>query len=218
VKFNMGCGRNKLPGYVNVDASAASEPDMVFDLEQMPWPWQNSSAEHVVFNHSLEHMGRDPAVFLGMMQQLYRICSDGAKVLIHVPHPRHDNYMNDPTHVRPITPGVMSLFDRELNDNWAKMGASNTPLALYTGVDFKIVKVEFVPDDHYRLMLEENRVSSAELQRMSRELNNVVVEIQLELLVIKKSEASGEPSAPEASPDTRTSGFWKSVARRSGMS
>src|SRR5437879_4750936 len=118
IKFNMGCGHRKLAGYVNVDAVAACEPDEVYDLESTPWPWADGCAEEIRFTHSLEHMGGDPKVFLAMMQELYRVSADGCTVQIDVPHPRHDNFIGDPTHVRPVTPQMLSLFDRSLNDEW----------------------------------------------------------------------------------------------------
>ena len=45
-------------------------------------------------------MGADPKVFLKIMQELHRIGRPGCRVVIHVPHPRHDNFLGDPTHVR----------------------------------------------------------------------------------------------------------------------
>src|ERR1700761_187803 len=112
----MGSGLNRKPGYVNVDASAESEPDEVFDLEVTPWPWPDSCAEEVRFNHSLEHMGGDAKVFLAIMKELYRICAHGAIVDIHVPHPRHDYFIGDPTHVRIITTEVLRLFSKKFNE------------------------------------------------------------------------------------------------------
>ena len=78
MKFNMGCGQQNRPGYVNVDVAASSTADEVVDLEATPWPWPDSCAEEVVFNHALEHMGGDPKVFLAIMAELYRICAPGA--------------------------------------------------------------------------------------------------------------------------------------------
>jgi hypothetical protein len=111
LKFNMGCGRDRRQGYLNVDLSPVCQPDQVADLEATPWPWPDDCAEEVVFNHSLEHLGGDPKVFLAIMKELYRVCRHGASVKITVPHPRHDNFLGDPTHVRVISPQVMSLFE-----------------------------------------------------------------------------------------------------------
>lgn len=187
MKFNMGCGYNKIPGHINVDASAVCSPDVVCDLETLPWPWETSVADVVVFNHSLEHMGQDPEIFLGIMKELYRICKHGAEILINVPHPRHDNFLGDPTHVRTITPITLSLFDKENNDQWKKMGAANTPFAHYLGVDFRTVAVQMTPDDQYCAMLLEKRISLDQLKNLASELNNVITEYHFKLQAVKQS-------------------------------
>lgn len=43
--LNMGCGHNKMPGWLNVDAFPECNPDVVCDLENLPWPWPNDSVE-----------------------------------------------------------------------------------------------------------------------------------------------------------------------------
>jgi hypothetical protein len=181
VKFNMGCGHGHLDGYVNVDAFAACAPDEVVDLERTPWPWPDGCAEEVVFNHSLEHMGGDAKVFLAMMVELYRICAPGAVVRITVPHPRHDNFIGDPTHVRIITPAVLALFDRKLNDEWKAQGASNTPLAHYLDIDFVIEQATTVLDEPYAGQLRAGTLTQVEALDFLRTRNNVAREIQMVL-------------------------------------
>ncbi|HJM52112.1 MAG TPA: hypothetical protein QGF63_20040 [Alphaproteobacteria bacterium] len=118
MKINMGCSTRKLEGYVNLDGEDTFAPDVVHDLESFPWPFDDNAAEEVVFNHVLEHLGETSKVFLGIMSELYRICAPSAQVVIKVPHPRHDDFINDPTHVRPVTPEMLALFDLELNREW----------------------------------------------------------------------------------------------------
>jgi hypothetical protein len=185
MKFNMGCGHNKMAGWVNVDSQAASEPDQVWDLEQTPWPWPDDCAKAVAFVHSLEHMGREPSVFLAIMRELYRISAPGCVVEIRVPHPRHDNFLNDPTHVRPITGQVLQLFDKELNDQWKTAGAANTPLAHYTGVDFTISGYVLIVSERYRQMLDSGEVDNDALVRLSEERNNVIEELRIKLTARK---------------------------------
>jgi hypothetical protein len=43
LKLNLGCGYTRMDGYVNVDVSAACNPDLVADLEEVPWPWANDA-------------------------------------------------------------------------------------------------------------------------------------------------------------------------------
>ena len=189
MKLNLGCGHNKQPGFVNVDAAAACQPDEVVDLEAFPWPWPDDSAELVLFHHSLEHLGGDPKVFLRLMQELYRVCAPDARVLIHAPHPRSDNYIGDPTHVRIITPQVLSLFDRQRNDEWQAKGQANSPLAHYTGVDFKIEGASLVLQEPYASDLNSGALSQADVSRLERTHYNVGDEWRITLIARKSSRA-----------------------------
>src|SRR4249919_3237809 len=112
MRLNLGCGRNKLPGWLNVDHSASCEPDAVVDLEVLPWPWPDNSADEILLNHVLEHLGAVPATYIGIIRELWRVCRPGATVTIAVPHPRSDDFMNDPTHVRAVTAEGLVLFSR----------------------------------------------------------------------------------------------------------
>jgi hypothetical protein len=213
MKLNMGCGNNKSKSHLNVDLSPVCEPDLVADLEVMPWPWQDNSIEEVVFNHCLEHLGRDPRVFLAMFKELYRICRDGACVKIAVPHPRHDNFINDPTHVRAITPALLGLFSQRENDRWKMMGAANTPLAHYLDVDFEITSQEVEIEEPYRTQISEGLLSEEDWKFALRERNNFASEYRIELRVIKTGKKVGEAILPTAflfEPDW-ASLDWKTV-------
>jgi hypothetical protein len=196
MKFNMGCGHNKLPGWVNVDAFPTATPDVVWDLEQVPWPWPDACAEEIRFTHSLEHMGGDPKVFLAIMQELYRISAPGCTIQIDVPHPHHESFLHDPTHVRAITPNILMLFDKELNDQWKALGASNSPLAHYTGVDFKLTSVIQVPAATYQQQLDAGEIDVETFYSYAAERLNVVAEIRI--VMIARKPAFGAPSAGAA--------------------
>ena len=89
-------------------------------------------------------MGESSQLFLDMIKELYRICRNGAEVEINAPHPRHDDFHNDPTHVRVITPPMLMLFDRQLNDDWQQARVANSPLAHYLHVDFVLDRVNVI--------------------------------------------------------------------------
>lgn len=135
-QLNLGCGHDKRLGFINVDSQAACQPDQVVDLEQFPWPWADNSVGEIVMSHVLKHLGASTETYLGIIQELYRVCAPGARVLITVPHPRSDNYLADPTHVRPITAMGLQMFNQELNRQSMAEGGSSTPLGVYLGVDW----------------------------------------------------------------------------------
>lgn len=194
LKLNMGCGQNKLAGYVNVDKFRAAEPDVLLDLEQPEWSWvqdgliggwEADSVDEVLFNHSLEHMGADPAVFLRIMQNLYRICRHEAVIQINVPHPRHDDFIGDPTHVRVITPQVLSLFSRKNCARWAAIGAANTPLATYLGVDFELQETRYKLAHPWAEMKDKGLLSVLKLDEAIARHNNVIREIRMTVMAVK---------------------------------
>src|SRR6185312_513515 len=90
MKLNLGCGQNKVEGYLNVDKYAACAPDRVVDLEAFPWPFPDASVDEILLTHVLEHLGRETETFFGIMRELHRVLKPGGKVQIRVPHPRSE--------------------------------------------------------------------------------------------------------------------------------
>ncbi|MGO9988415.1 MAG: class I SAM-dependent methyltransferase [Steroidobacteraceae bacterium] len=185
LKLNMGCGYNRLHGFVNVDVSSTCNPDVVANLETIPWPWPADSVEAVVFNHSLEHMCAEADSFLALMRELYRVCCNEAVVQIRVPHPRHDDFMDDPTHVRIITPQMLNLFDRKKNDEWRERKCSNTPFAYYLGVDFEVTRAEVLLAEPYLTQLQTGNLTTEQVDLEVRTKNNVAKEYRIALRVRK---------------------------------
>jgi len=186
VRLNLGCGNRKLPGWVNVDMSPGCHLDQLVDLEQIPWPWPDDSVEEVPLSHVLEHLGRTTAVYLDIFKELYRVCADGAKVTIIVPHPRHDFFLNDPTHVRAVTPEGLAHFSRKINQKWISDGAANTPLAVCLAIDFDIVGTKYALEEPWFGRAQRGQISKAELDQAVRQFNNVVTQTAVELKAVKE--------------------------------
>ena len=156
-KLNLGSADKRIPGFLNVDKFDAFAPDIIHDLEVLPYPFLDSEIDEIKLIHVLEHIEQIPDVFIKIMKELYRVCYNQANIYISVPHPRHDDFFADSTHVRPITTLSLSLFDLDLNKQWKKNGAANTPLAIIHNVNFKIIKNEEILDTKYLNLLSEKK-------------------------------------------------------------
>jgi hypothetical protein len=174
LKLNLGCGNRKMKGFVNVDRVAACQPDRVVDLEQTPWLWADDSVDEIKLIHVLEHLGQRTEVFLSIIKEMYRVCRNRARIEIIVPHPRHDNFLGDPTHVRPVTGQMLSLFSQRLNREWSKLGAANTPLGLIIGVDFEIESNVYTLDSVWQARLSSGELNEVEIDQAARQYNNVI--------------------------------------------
>jgi hypothetical protein len=138
-----------------------------------------------MLNHVLEHLGKDPDVFINIIKEIYRICKNGALVKINVPHPRHNNFINDPTHVRIVTPELMGLFSKNNCLYWQSVSAANSPLALYHNVDFQMVSATVTLEEKYYTQMQTGEISNSEMQDMLMHHNNIATEYRMVLSVIK---------------------------------
>ena len=184
-KLNLGSGDKRMPGFLNLDKFDTFKPDIVHDLEIFPYPFLDNEIDEIKLIHVLEHIGQSADVFIKIIKEIYRICCDQANIHISVPHPRSDDFLADPTHVRPVTTLGLSLFDLELNKQWQKMGAANTPLAIIHNVNFKIIKNEIVLNPKYADMIKEKKISTNDLPDLIEKYNNVVKQTNYIWKVIK---------------------------------
>jgi hypothetical protein len=183
VKLNLGCGENRKPDCINVDKFG--HPDVCHDLETFPWPWADNSVEEIVLNHVLEHLGESKAVYLKIFQEMYRICKPEATIHIAVPHPRSDDFINDPTHVRVVTPAGLELFSKAKNSEWADSGYANSPLGLYLDVDFEIVSVNYSLEPCWSQKLNSGECTRKDIYAATQKYNNVVKEVRMKIKVVK---------------------------------
>lgn len=72
MKLNLGCGNNYLKGYINVDR-VPGIADLVYDLDEFPYPWPDNSVDEILMRHVLEHLQDIRKV----MDELWRILKPG---------------------------------------------------------------------------------------------------------------------------------------------
>ena len=81
VYLNLGCGTRRLEGdgWVNVDAYG--DPDLVWNLNEFPYPWAENSVDAIVMLHVLEHVDKWWECFT----ECARILKPGGTLQINVP-------------------------------------------------------------------------------------------------------------------------------------
>lgn len=92
--LNLGCGNKHLPDAVNLDITPDTNPDIVHDLNQRPWPLPDNHFGEVVIYDVIEHVDD----VIASMEEVHRVCKPGALVRITVPHFSSANAFTDPTH------------------------------------------------------------------------------------------------------------------------
>lgn len=182
MKLNIGSGYKKIPGFVTVDADPNCNPDILMNLDDINIKFDipDNTVTHVIAHHILEHIG---AGYIPLLKELYRICAPGAIIDIRVPHPRHEIFLNDPTHVRPIMVEGFRLFSKAHNRAEIANGGSSSTLGLMYDVDFVIVAYDYVHDPFYTAIVQQN--TPEQNQRLFREALNTTLETHIVLSVNK---------------------------------
>lgn len=122
-KLNLGCGMFKKEGYVNVDCVAGVGPDIVHDLNKIPYPFQDNYFDVAELDHVLEHLD-DP---FAAMKELHRIVKPQGLVVVKVPH--FSRGFTHPEHKRGFDVSFPYYFDASFRGG-------------YTGVDFTCARLK----------------------------------------------------------------------------
>ena len=136
MRYNLGCGLDILPGWVNVDGSEALR-DMgveIWDLEEMPWPFPLGSASEIRAVDVFEHI--EPKLRPGFMVQCHELLEDRGMLFIQTTHYSSIDAYTDPTHYG-------AGFSEYTFDFWVRgtihYQAKNP---MYGGIEFEKVSVE----------------------------------------------------------------------------
>jgi ubiquinone/menaquinone biosynthesis C-methylase UbiE len=94
--LNLGAGNRIIPGAVNVDRTKhRAEIDVVWDLNQVPWPWEDASFDKVAAIAVLEHLDID---LLTALNECHRVLRPGGQLVVKLPYWNSEASHDDPTH------------------------------------------------------------------------------------------------------------------------
>lgn len=179
MKLNIGTRR--YPGFLNVGCFDDENTDYIFKPDVDEWSMPDNSVEEVIAHHVLEHIGDG---FMHFMQELYRVCKNGAVIHIRVPHYRHETFYADPTHKRAITSDTFRMMSKKQNILAKEKSLNTSRLADLYNIDFEVLKDEMIPDDRFRNMF--NNVSAAEAETYILQHWNIILELYIQITVVKE--------------------------------
>jgi SAM-dependent methyltransferase len=106
VRLNLGCGRLTMDGFLNVDFRISPGIDVVTDLTNHPWPWDDDTFIEVRAWHFLEHL---PGYELDRaMHEIHRVLAPGGTLYAKVPYKE----------AGPYNPFHFHVFDRDSFGVW----------------------------------------------------------------------------------------------------
>ncbi len=129
--LQLGCGMRKYPGAIAIDINPESAADLIYDLNSVPYPFPANSFDLIICEHILEHLDD----IIRTMDELYRLCKPGGRVIVEAPHYSSTFAFRDPTHKHFFS---IHTFDYFLD---------NTPVRQfhYSRARFRLLLVEFPP-------------------------------------------------------------------------
>jgi tetratricopeptide (TPR) repeat protein len=111
IKLNIGCGKNIISEWINIDNSSLPGVDVIADLDECDTkqlPFNDDTVDELLASHVLEHIKNT----LSLMQELHRIAKPNAKFIIRVPYGSSDDAYEDPTHIRKFFMNSFGYFSQ----------------------------------------------------------------------------------------------------------
>lgn len=108
-------GREGWTQLVTLDHNPDHRPDVVHDLEFLPYPFRDDEFDEVHAYEVLEHLGRqgDWRGFFAIFCEFWRILKPGGHFFATCPSYRSQWAWGDPSHTRVITSGTLVFLSQD---------------------------------------------------------------------------------------------------------
>jgi SAM-dependent methyltransferase len=136
--------------------------DVVHDLEDFPWPFEDGSFDEVHAYCVIEHLGRqgDYKAFFALFAEIYRLLKPNGLLAAHCPSWKSIWAWGDPSHTRVISPASITFLSQAEYEKQVGSNAMTDFRWLWKG-DFEPIHVE---DDGERFTFGLRAVKPARLK------------------------------------------------------
>jgi ubiquinone/menaquinone biosynthesis C-methylase UbiE len=127
--LDVGCGTDKIQGAIGLDRVKLEGVDVVHDLNNFPWPFEDESFDEIYMLDVIEHIDNT----IKAMEEVHRLLKNGGKLFIRVIYWNHKYAFSDPTHVTFFSEITWEFFTGKRR-------------SYYTKALFKMEKFEYTYD------------------------------------------------------------------------
>ena len=109
-KLDLGCSFHKRDGFVGIDILKSDGIDVQTDACFLPF--KENSFDEIYSSYALEHIQDN----LKVLEEIWRVCKDGAIVRLILPHFSNPAFSDDLTHKHRYSTRTFEHYDQELHE------------------------------------------------------------------------------------------------------
>jgi len=118
MKINLGSGPNPKEGWINVDIDDYGNSNIKkIDLTKVV-PFEDNSVDEILMDNFIEHIPRER--YFWFLEEIYRICKDGAKIVIYTPHFTGISAFQHPGHYNYYGVGSFDTMNVDCQENFER--------------------------------------------------------------------------------------------------
>lgn len=114
-KIYLGAGADRREGFYHVDVVSQPGIDLVWNVMNFPWPFEDSSAESILaidlIEHLPTHLTTYESTYVKFFEECYRVLKLNGELFIQTPSYRAEFMWDDFTHVKPFSVRSFDFLD-----------------------------------------------------------------------------------------------------------
>jgi SAM-dependent methyltransferase len=167
-----------MAGWLNHELAPLPGIDVVFNLETIPWPFSDGAFDEIRMINVLEHLTNTVA----SIEELHRVCDDGAVMTVRVPYWNSPDMITDPTHKSFFNENSFDFFDP------GKRHCQERPY--YSKARFRVQRKHYYVRALYYWRVS-SRPAQIVLERLARHLGGIIWVLEFELVAVKANGSAG---------------------------
>ena len=96
IRLDIGCGEAKQKNWVGLDKRPLKGVDIVWDVQDFPWPIPDNCCFQALMSHLWEHI--EPKYRFDVINEIWRIMKPGGQLLLSSPYYQSFGALQDPSH------------------------------------------------------------------------------------------------------------------------